>query len=163
MFLTEHATVQHSSKAGCQQWNKIKVEQKEWHKKEKKWKGSRRRWCRRRQLLFNNFGGDYSRHCPHRSDRHRMLPWNCLQQWNTFSSTSQQLQRHQFCLQSMSKKKSSQWSYFSISQGLIKSSLLSSNYSSALGFHSASPQWCIRWKGLNNLCWFWDSRSISDL
>lgn len=50
-------------------------------------------------------------------------------------STSQSLEQRQSCLQSCPKGKVLSGAAFSISQGLIKSSLLPSNYSNTMGLH----------------------------
>ena len=66
---------------------------------------------------------------------HGMVPKYCLQQQNIFPSTSQSGSSINSACKPYPKGKVLSGSAFSISQGLIKSSLLPSNYSNTMGLH----------------------------
>lgn len=86
-------------------------------------------------MLVSNSGRFHPGYLPCISDGHRMVPKSRLQRQNTFPSTSQSSRSVNSACNPCPKGKVRSGSAFSVSQGLIKSSLLPSNYSNAMGLH----------------------------
>lgn len=84
---------------------------------------------------LSNSGRFHPANLLYRSDGHGTMPKNCLQRQNTFSSTSQSCSSINSACNPCPKGKVLSASAFSVSQGLIKSSLLPSNYSNTMGLH----------------------------